>query len=100
MMRRNIHTLALSAFGGLLLAACNTTLTLDTDNLERLITTGIQEQNATTGVTVSSVTCPDRPILVNDVFECTAVTSAGTYQVRVTQTEPAGNVRWEIIPAG
>ena len=95
MNKRNISSLALSLVGGVVLAACNTTLTLDTDNLESLIQSGIQTQNP--GVTVSAVDCPDRPIQTGDVFNCTATTSAGNVTVRVTQTEPAGQVSWEVV---
>jgi hypothetical protein len=92
----SIRRLALGSFGALLFAACNTTLTLDTGNLQNVIKSGIEEQNAQQGVTVTSVTCPERPIQVGDVFDCTAVTNAGTYKVTVTQKDTAGNVNWEI----
>jgi hypothetical protein len=91
-----IRRLGLAGFGALLLAACNTTLTLDTTNLQNIIKTGIEAQNAEQGVTVTSVTCPERPIQVGDVFDCTAVTNAGTYKVTVTQKDTVGNVNWEI----
>jgi hypothetical protein len=92
-----VRRLALGGVGALLLAACNTTLSLDTDNLQNLIKTEIEAQNAANGVTVSSVDCPERPIQQGDVFNCTAVTNAGTYTVKVTQTDATGNVHWEIV---
>jgi hypothetical protein len=92
----SIRRFALSGFAALLLAACQTTLTLDTANLQNIIKTGIEAQNVNTGVTVSSVVCPDRPLLQGDTFECTATTSAGNYRVSVTQTDAIGNVHWEL----
>jgi hypothetical protein len=94
MNRTSIRRAALGTFGALLLAACNTTLSLNTENLQNLIKTGIEQQNQ--GVTVSSVTCPERPIQQGDIFDCQATTSAGNYRVTVTQTDATGNVNWEI----
>jgi hypothetical protein len=90
-----IRRFALGAVAALALAACQTTLTLNTENLQRLIQTGIQEQNP--GVVVSSVTCPERPLQLGDVFNCTATTADGqSLTVEVTQTDAAGNVHWKI----
>lgn len=89
-----IRRFALGAVAALALAACQTTLTLDTANLQNIIKTGIEAQNA--GVTVSSVTCPDRPLQQGDTFDCTAATSAGNYRVSVVQTDGAGNVSWNL----
>ena len=94
MNKQRIRSVTLGALSGLLLAACNVTLTLNTENLENNITTELQAQNP--GLTVSSVTCPDRPLQLNDTFTCTAATSSGEVTVRVTQTDDQGNVRWEV----
>ena len=94
MKTHRIKSLAFGALGGVLLAACNVTLTLNTENLENNIVTELQRQNP--GLTVSSVTCPERPLQVNDTFTCTAATSSGDVTVRVTQTDDQGNVHWVV----
>ena len=80
---------------GAVLSACTMTLSLNADQLEQAITTGIAEQM---GVTVT-VECPDdRPMQQGDVFTCTATTAEGESRtVEVTQTDAAGNVNWRLI---
>ena len=94
MNTQRIRSVALGALGGLLLAACNVTLTLNTENLESNITTELQRQNQ--GLTVNSVTCPERPLQINDTFTCTASTSSGDVTVRATQTDDQGHVSWVV----
>jgi hypothetical protein len=95
---KKISGLSLSIGAALLFAACGTTLQLNTDNLENVIATGIQDQNP--GIVVTDVTCPDRPIQLGDVFTCQASTEDGqNVVVTVTQTDDQGNVDWEITGA-
>ena len=83
---------------GLVVGACGTTLQLNTDNLEGVIASGIQDRNP--GIVVSEVTCPDRPIQLNDMFTCQASTEDGqNVVVTVTQTDDQGNVDWEVTGA-
>jgi hypothetical protein len=78
-----------------LLGACSMTVTLNADQLEQAVATGISQQ---TGLTMT-VTCPDdRPMQQGDVFTCTATAADGTSRtVEVTQTDAAGNVTWRLI---
>ncbi len=68
---------------------------LDTEQAERVIAAGIEEQTGATGVQVS---CPeDVPMEQGNVFTCTATTADGeTGTVTVTQTDDDGNVDWEV----
>ena len=80
---------------GALLTACSMTLSLNGDQLEQAITTGISEQM---GVTVTVVCPDDRPMQQGDVFTCTATTAEGESRtVEVTQTDSAGNVNWRLV---
>jgi hypothetical protein len=78
-----------------LLLACNTTLTLNDDNLETEIINWIAQQ----GGGAATVTCPDdRPLLAGDTFPCQATVADGsTVTLQVTQTDNTGNVTWEVI---
>lgn len=77
------------------LAACTTTRTLDSDELERQIAAGIETQ---TGASVASVDCPDDvPLQAGHSFSCTATADDGSSAtVAVTQTDDQGNVEWEV----
>jgi ABC-type glycerol-3-phosphate transport system substrate-binding protein len=68
---------------------------LDTPKLEREIKSGIEKQ---TNIKVKTVDCPDnRDIKKGDAFTCTVTdTSGNTGQVKVTQTDDKGNVRWQL----
>jgi|SRR5918995_7547601 hypothetical protein len=83
------------AAAALLAVACQTTLTLDSDNLQTEIASGFQEQ---TGIAVT-VSCPDdRPLQQGDTFTCTAAAADGqSYTIQVTQTDAAGNVNWQVV---
>jgi len=82
---------------GVFVAACGTTLELNTENLQGILETQIEEQNVERGIDVTSVTCPERPILQGDIFTCQAMTADGqNLIVSVTQTDDQGNVNWEI----
>ena len=88
---------ASAAIAAALFVACNSTLTLDNETLERTITSGLQEQAQVT----AAVSCPDdRPIKAGDVFQCQAVTEDGaTLTIQVTQTDDTGHVNWQVIGA-
>jgi hypothetical protein len=74
-------------------AACQTTLSLDDANLERVLTERLQTQ----GVTVNSIDCPDdRPLQQGDSFTCSADTDAGQLTFAVTQTDDKGNVSFQL----
>jgi Domain of unknown function (DUF4333) len=85
--------LAAIAVAGGLLAAC--TSTINTQELEQQIA---RELEAQTGVTPSSVTCPDDvPAEAGGRFECTVTADDGsTATVSVVQEDDQGNVRWEV----
>ena len=93
-MHRSIRGLLAAALASVALAACQTTLMLNTDQLEQ----GIQEQiQSQTGLTVTGIECPDRPIQQGDQFDCTVTTSDGQQlTVNVTQTDDQGNVNWRL----
>jgi len=85
-----IAAAALFAFAS---AACQTTLSLDDENLERILTERLQGQ----GVTVNSIDCPgDRPLQTGDTFTCSADTDAGQLVFNVTQTDDKGNVSFQL----
>lgn len=80
---------------GALLTACSTTLSLNADQLEQSITTGISQQM---GVTMTVVCPDDRPLQQGDVFTCTATPADGQSRtIEVTQTDSAGNVSWRLV---
>ena len=81
----------------LLLAACGKVI--DTEELESQLATELQAQ---TGVTVTSVDCPeDVDAEQGDTFNCTATADDGsTADIKVTQTDDDGNVRWEVVGTG
>jgi hypothetical protein len=78
-----------------LLAACNTTLLLNDDNLEIEIASWISDQ----GGGIATVTCPDdRPLRQGDTFQCEAALEDGsTVTLQVTQTDDTGNVSWTVL---
>ena len=85
--------LAAAGLFALASAACQTTLSLDDANLERILTERLQGQ----GVTVNSIDCPDdRPLQQGDTFTCSADTDAGELTFMVTQTDNQGNVSFEL----
>ena len=83
------------AAAAVLVLGCQTTLTLNDDNLETEIASGIEQQGAGT----STVACPDdRPIQQGDTFQCVATFGDGsTVTLQVTQTDDAGNVTWQVV---
>jgi hypothetical protein len=88
---------ASAAIAAALFVACNSSLTLDNDTLQRTITSGLQEQ----AQVAATVSCPDdRPIKAGDVFQCQAVTEDGTtLTIQVTQTDDTGHVNWQVVGA-
>jgi hypothetical protein len=83
------------AAAALLAAGCDTTVYLNTEQLEQEIMAEFQSQ---TGLALT-LSCPDdRPIQQGDVFTCTGEGSDGnTYTIQVTQTDAAGNVSWTTV---
>jgi hypothetical protein len=75
--------------------ACQTTLTLNDDNLETEIASWIEQQGGGT----STVACPDdRPIQQGDTFQCVATFPDGsTATLQVTQSDNSGNVTWQVV---
>ena len=76
-------------------AACQTTLTLNDDQLEQTITQQFYEQ---TNVALASLDCPsDRPLLQGDTFTCSATTELDeSLTISVTQTDDQGHVNWNV----
>ena len=76
-------------------AACDTTLTLNDDQLEQTIT---QQFQAQTNVALTAIDCPsDRPLQTGDTFTCSATTELGeSLTINVTQTDDQGNVNWTV----
>jgi hypothetical protein len=67
---------------------------LDTSKLETEIKSGIERQ---TDVKMRSVECPKREVKVGDSFDCKATATDGdTANVKVTQQDDEGNVRWRL----
>ena len=95
MTHAKIRRLAFGSFAALALAACQTTLSLDTDNLERVLPGSIAAQDPS--LVVTAVSCPERPLQQGDIFDCTATTADGrTLTISVTQTDAIGNINWRI----
>ena len=76
----------------LALAGCGT---IDNEKLETKLKSGIESQ---AGVKLKSVDCPEgRKLKQGDVFNCTALSTAGEKaNVKVTQTDDEGNVRYVV----
>jgi hypothetical protein len=74
---------------------CQTTLSLDDDELEQVITQQFQTQ---TGVTLGSIDCPsDRPLQQGDTFTCSATTELDEQlTLSVVQTDDQGHVTWSV----
>jgi hypothetical protein len=88
----------LFAAAGLLVfasAACQTTLTLNDDQLEQTITQQFYEQ---TNVALAEIDCPsDRPLQQGDTFTCSATTELDeSLTLNVTQTDGQGRVNWSV----
>jgi hypothetical protein len=67
---------------------------LNTDKLETEIKSGIERQ---TDVKIRSVECPKREVKTGDTFNCKATATDGdTADVKVTQQDEEGNVRWRL----
>ncbi len=67
---------------------------LNTDKLETEIKSGIERQ---TDVKIRSVECPKREVKARDTFNCKATATDGdTADVKVTQQDEEGNVRWRL----
>jgi hypothetical protein len=74
-------------------SACGTQR-LDTTKLEPKIESGIEQQ---TRVRIRSIECPQREIKAGDTFTCKATAINGdTANVKVTQQDDKGNVRWRL----
>lgn len=86
--------LAALGLAAALFAGCSTTLVLDNERLQQVITDGL----ANNGIT-ASVTCPGNvPIQINNVSTCQATTPDGaTLTIQVTQTDGNGNVNWQLV---
>ena len=83
-------------FAALLLGACTTSVSLNSDNLQSEIAAWLQTNYQVT----ADVSCPDdRPIKQGDVITCTAVTDGGqSLTLQVMQEDDAGNVNWNVMP--
>jgi Domain of unknown function (DUF4333) len=71
--------------------------TLDTDDLQSTISSGLEEQ---VGVAPESVECPD-DITVEEgsEFQCTGTAPNGDeFTIDVTQTDDEGNIEFEVPP--
>ena len=75
--------------------ACQTTLSLDDDELEQVITQQFETQ---TSVALSSIDCPsDRPLQQGDTFTCSATTELDEQlTLSVVQTDDQGHVTWSV----
>ena len=82
------------AFVAMLLAGCSTDV-VDAAKLEQSIKEGIE---ASTDLTVVSVTCPDdRQFKLGDVFTCKAQINDGrTLIVQVNNVNGGGNLKYEV----
>ena len=91
-----IRPAASLGFAALLLGACTTSVSLNSDNLQNEIESWLQTNYQIT----AEVACPDdRPLQAGDVFTCTAATDDGqSVTLQVTQKDDAGNVTWNIMP--
>ncbi|MGH2684362.1 MAG: DUF4333 domain-containing protein [Actinomycetota bacterium] len=92
-MSRSIRVTALAAM--LVLVGCSGERVVDTDELEGQIAAELQAQ---TGVTPTSVSCPDDvPAEAGATFSCTVTADDGsTANVTVTQTDDEGSLTWEV----
>ena len=81
------------------LGACSRTKTLDTQGLQGLLATKIEQQLGVSGATVA---CPDDVnVEAGGTFECTATSAGGkTMTLEVTQTDDRGNVTFKVTGAG
>jgi hypothetical protein len=88
-----VRRLLAAALAAGLLAACGASI--NTQELEQQIA---RELEAQTGVSPSSVECPDDvPAEAGGRFECTVTADDGsTATVSVVQEDDQGNVRWEV----
>jgi hypothetical protein len=88
-----------ATIAGILMMGCSAEFsagrTLDTQELEGEIATGLSEQ---TGIT-ATIECPeDVPLEQGNEFECTAQAEDGTTaQIAVTQNDNEGNVSWRLL---
>ena len=89
-MRRVAWIVAVPA-AVLLLGACSKTLEMD--EVESQIKTGIEQQ---TGATVTEINCPDEVEAKDgDTFDCTVTADDGSEAtVEVTQTSDDGDITW------
>ena len=79
--------------GGLGLAACSSTSTLDPAKAQ----TAIQNKIAESDQSASNVSCPSSvPVTVGGTFECTATVNGTPVKVVVTQKDEQGNVDIEV----
>ena len=92
-MSRFVRVAALAAT--LVLAGCAGERVVDTDELEGQIAAELQAQ---TGVTPTSVNCPDDvPEEAGGTFNCTVTADDGSSaNVTVTQTDDDGSLTWEV----
>jgi len=89
-----VRTLAALGLAAVLFAGCNTTLVLDNNNLQQLITSGLSDNGIT-----ATVVCPDSvPIKKDSVSTCQATTPDGAaLTIQVTQTDDKGTVNWQLV---
>ncbi len=87
--------LAAAGLFALASAACQTTMTLNDDQLEQQIKQDFYEQ---TNVALAEIDCPsDRPLLQGDTFTCAATTELDeSLTISVTQTDNQGHVNWNV----
>jgi hypothetical protein len=95
-MGRFVRVAALAAT--LVLAGCGEPV-INTDELEGQIGAELRQQ---TGITPSSVSCPeDVPAQAGATFNCTVTADDGsTANVTVTQNDDQGNLSWEVDSVG
>jgi hypothetical protein len=86
-------TAAVALATAIALAGCGTK-TLDTDNAEKEIAAGLEEQ---ANVRNAKVSCPDDvEVKKGDTFECKATAGEDSATLAVEQLDDDGNIRWRV----
>jgi hypothetical protein len=95
-MRKRLAVLVLAVALSALAIGCGEE-TLDVDDLESTISSGLEEQ---VGVAPESVECPDDVTAEEGgEFECTGTAPNGDeFTIDVTQTDDEGNIEFEVPP--